>query len=453
MAGPRARRGHRPARRRRHRGHAAVQPRGVRLGRQPEVVQHRRPQDQLARRQRRRDDAVLRLRDVRGIQHADGLGHRRERRQRRLHEHGHEVGRQPLHERPQLLLHERRAAGRQRRRRPARARSACSRAAGQTGAAGNPVDISLRLELDARRPDQARQGRGSSARSAAGGSISCRSARATPTARRPSTTTDIRNFMGKATWQTTASMRTSFMFNRNIKNRYPPPRRAVPVRRGQGDGAAGPAGAELRRPVQPRARPEHGDRRAASAACGACFPSRYQSEVRPTDIALRDVQTNSALQRRRDPVAQPELPRARPTARSATSSRTSRGGTPRPQGRPAAVVGEDGVRAHPQRRHPARDARTACRSRGRSPTRRSTRTTGSRPGARSSRTAGRWAAPPSTSALRIDGVSGYLPAQASPAGTYVGERAFPKTDVFDSRSTSRRGSASPTTCSATARPR
>ena len=93
---PGARRRHRPARRRRHRGHAAVQPRGVRLGRQPEVVLDRRPEDQLGRRQRRRHDAVLRLRDVRGIQHADGVGHRGERCLRRLHEHGHQVGRQPL---------------------------------------------------------------------------------------------------------------------------------------------------------------------------------------------------------------------------------------------------------------------------------------------------------------------------------------------------------------------
>lgn len=33
--------------------------------------------------------------------------------------------------------------------------------------------------------------------------------------------------------------------------------------------------------------------------------------------------------------------------------------------------------------------------------------------------------------VRIDGVSAYLPAQASPAGTFVGERSFPRTDVFD----------------------
>jgi hypothetical protein len=33
--------------------------------------------------------------------------------------------------------------------------------------------------------------------------------------------------------------------------------------------------------------------------------------------------------------------------------------------------------------------------------------------------------------VRMDGVSGHLPAQSSPAGTYVGERSFPRTDVFD----------------------
>ena len=94
---PRAGRRHRPARRRRHRGRAAVQHRGVRVGQQPEVVQHRRPQGELGRRRRRRHDDVLRLRDVRRIQHADGVGHRRKRCVRRLHEHGDQVGRQPLH--------------------------------------------------------------------------------------------------------------------------------------------------------------------------------------------------------------------------------------------------------------------------------------------------------------------------------------------------------------------
>ncbi len=187
---PGARRGHRPARRRRHRGHAAVQPRGVRLGRQPEVVLDRRPQDQLGRRQRRRHDAVLRLRDVRGIQHADGVGHRGERCLGRLHEHGHQVGRQPLHQRPQLLLHERQLQGDNvddELRRAPRPRRRASRPA-------PPATRSTSPTTGARRS----AGRscatscGSSARRAGGGWTSSRSAPSTPTARRPSTTTASR---------------------------------------------------------------------------------------------------------------------------------------------------------------------------------------------------------------------------------------------------------------------
>ena len=48
--GARAWRRHRASRRRRHRGRAAVQHRGVRIGGQPEVVQHRRPEGELGRR-------------------------------------------------------------------------------------------------------------------------------------------------------------------------------------------------------------------------------------------------------------------------------------------------------------------------------------------------------------------------------------------------------------------
>jgi hypothetical protein len=33
--------------------------------------------------------------------------------------------------------------------------------------------------------------------------------------------------------------------------------------------------------------------------------------------------------------------------------------------------------------------------------------------------------------VRLDGASGYLPEQSSPAGTYVGARSFPKTDIYD----------------------
>ncbi len=90
MAGPRARRRHRPPRRRRHRGHAAVQPRSVRLGRQPEVVLDRRPQDQLARRQRRhRRCSTTASRCTRNTTCRRRRAPRRAMSQRRLHEHGH----------------------------------------------------------------------------------------------------------------------------------------------------------------------------------------------------------------------------------------------------------------------------------------------------------------------------------------------------------------------------
>ena len=77
----------------------------------------------------------------------------------------------------------------------------------------------LRLELDAGRPDQARQG------------LVLRRVRfwrldqlqigaRNPDGSQAIDDNDIRNMMGKVTWQTTDAMRTSLMFNRNVKNRY-----------------------------------------------------------------------------------------------------------------------------------------------------------------------------------------------------------------------------------------
>ena len=137
---PRPRSGDGTSRRRRHRGCAAVQHRSLRLGQQSEVLLHRWPEGELGRRRWRGHDDVLRVRDVRRVQHADGVRHRRERRVRRVHEHGHEVGRQPRDIRPQLLLYEREHAGIE----PGR-RAACAAwhpARPADGAAGNPIDIS-----------------------------------------------------------------------------------------------------------------------------------------------------------------------------------------------------------------------------------------------------------------------------------------------------------------------
>ena len=137
---------------------------------------------------------------------------------RRLHEHGHQVGRQPLHQRPQLLLHERLAAGRQRRRRPA---AAPGSGAGRADRRRRQSDRHL-ATTGARRWAARSCGTscGSSARSAGGGSTSSRSARSTPTARRASTTTASANDMGKVTWQATPNTRVVVPVQPHLKDRF-----------------------------------------------------------------------------------------------------------------------------------------------------------------------------------------------------------------------------------------
>ncbi len=105
-------------------------------------------------------------------------------------------------------------------------------------------------------------GSGSSALCGAGASTSSRLARSTPTAARRSTTTESTTTWAKRRGKSTSNTRTSFMFNRNLKYRFHRRDAPYPLRRGQGDGAAGSAGPELRRPGQPRRRAIDGARRA-----------------------------------------------------------------------------------------------------------------------------------------------------------------------------------------------
>ena len=98
----------------------------------------------------------------------------------------------------------------------------------------------------------------------------------------------IRNFVGKVTWQTTSSMRTSATYNRNLKDRFH--RRDSPYLfvEDRGDDAPGPAGAELRLSYNQVL----GARLVIDGRFGRMWgttPSRYQSEVQPNDISIRDV--------------------------------------------------------------------------------------------------------------------------------------------------------------------
>ncbi len=228
--------------------------------------------------------------------------------------------------------------------------------------------------------------------------------------------------MGKVTWQTTpAACALVRCYNRNLKDRFHRRDSPVPVRRGPRLDAAGPAGAELRRPAQPGGRQRGWCRRALRPHVGH-FPTRYQAEVQPTDIAMRDVSPLHAHRRRRDQQSLNPNHRYQGNADCSLFVDRGRGGTPRLQGRRAVVVGAHGSTSASATATYCSRLATACRSRRRCPTRRSTPTTGWRPGARSCRTAGSSAALTVNAGVRVDGVEG-LPAGADEPGRLVRRRA------------------------------
>jgi hypothetical protein len=104
----------------------------------------------------------------------------------------------------------------------------------------------------------------------------------------------IRNFVGKATWQPAPDVRTSFLFNRNINDRFhrrDPPYLIVEDR----------ASVLQNQPAQNYVGQYNhvlGRRLVVDARFGrmwGIFPVRYQPEVRSTDIAIRDVVRNTRV--------------------------------------------------------------------------------------------------------------------------------------------------------------
>src|SRR5690606_28555317 len=98
----------------------------------------------------------------------------------------------------------------------------------------------------------------------------------------------IRNFVGKGTWQTTPNSRASFLFNKNINDRFH--RRDSPYLVVEDK-----ASVLQNQPAQNYvAQYNHviGQRFVLDARFGrmwGVFPVRYQPEVGPDDIAIRDV--------------------------------------------------------------------------------------------------------------------------------------------------------------------
>ncbi len=238
----------------------------------------------------------------------------------------------------------------------------------------------------------------------------------------------IRNFMGKATWQTTESLRTSIMFNRNLKDRFH--RRDAPYLFVEDKATVlqdQPAQNFVAQYNQVLGRSMVLDARIGSM--WGNFPSRYQPEVSPNDIALRDVQTN---QRFNAAEIQSLNPNYRVQANGTLSyfvpnlaggSHDFKGGLQlswekmeyeRIRNGDILLEMRDGVPFQ------GNIANTPINSDHRLET-------------WGAFLQDRWTLGRATLNLgiRMDGTAGYLPAQASPAGTYVGERAFPKIDVYD----------------------
>ena len=235
--------------------------------------------------------------------------------------------------------------------------------------------------------------------------------------------------MGKGTWQVRPSAKASFLLNKNINDRFH--RRNAPYLIVE-DKATGlqeqPAQNYLVQWNQ-----VVGSRGILDARVGrmwGIFPFRFQKDVRPTDIAIRDQVRLTRINCRRDAVGQSQRSLPGGDQRQLLPPERTDGHA-RLQGRRAVLVGARAVPAHQERRLLPRAARRCAVSGaavehadqlGSSPATR---------GASSCRIAGWSGARRSTPACAWMASSAYLPrADQSRRCTFVGERSFPKADVF-----------------------
>jgi hypothetical protein len=239
---------------------------------------------------------------------------------------------------------------------------------------------------------------------------------------------DIKNFMGKATWQTTSDMRTSLMFNRNIKNRYH--RRDSPYLFVEDKATVlqdQPAQNFVAQYNHVLGRSIVVDARIGSM--WGTFPSRYQDEVGAGDIALRDVQT---FQRFNAAEIQSLNPNYRVQANGTLSYFLSNFG-----GGSHDLKGGLQLSWEKMEYERIRNGDILLEMRGGTPFQGMIANTPINSDHRletwGAFVQDRWTLGRATLnlGLRLDGTSGYLPEQASPAGTFVGERSFPRTDVYD----------------------
>jgi hypothetical protein len=238
----------------------------------------------------------------------------------------------------------------------------------------------------------------------------------------------IRNIVGKLTWQTTSSLRTSATFNRNLKDRFH--RRDAPYLFVEDR-----ASTLQDQPAQNYAFSYNhvlGSRIVVDARFGRMWgttPSRYQAEVQPTDISIRDINRftieRAAIQQSLNPNDryQGNLTGSLFVDSGRGGSHDIKGGVQfsregmqyeRIRNGDYYLETRDGVSLQAQLSNTPIDSDHRLKTWG-------------------AFLQDRWIFRRLTvnAGVRVDGVSAWLPEQSSPAGAFVGARNFAETDVFD----------------------
>ena len=238
----------------------------------------------------------------------------------------------------------------------------------------------------------------------------------------------INNYMGKATWQAAAQTKASFMFNRNDKFRYH--RRDSPYLFSEDK-----ASVLQDQPAQnyvAQVNQVWGKSTVFDARVGrmwGVFPSRYQSDVTPSDIAIRDIvrntQSNAATEQSLNPNHryQANATVGYFTQSAGVGSHDIKVGTQlswekmqynRIRNGDLFLETNDGAALRAQLGNTPVDSDHRLQTWG-------------------AFAQDRWMIGRATVnyGARLDGVKAYLPAQSSPAGTFVGARSFAEMDVYN----------------------
>jgi hypothetical protein len=236
----------------------------------------------------------------------------------------------------------------------------------------------------------------------------------------------IRNFMGKATYQLNQETRASIMFNRNLKDRFH--RREV-------DFSEDKATVLQDQPAQnyvAQISSVFGRATVFDARVGrmwGVFPTRYQADVQPTDIAIRDIVRNTQINAA---IGQSLNPNHRYQANANLGYFRDNLG-PGTHDFKAGVQFSWERMAYDRIRNGDHYLELSDGTPARAHISNTPVNSDHRLETWGVFLQDRWMIGRATLnyGIRMDGVSSHLPEQSSPAGTFVGERSFSRQDVFD----------------------